>query len=334
MRTSTASSALPNVLYDEFGRKFEYLRLSITDRCNFKCQYCLPDGDQSSAKTSFLSVEESLTLVKAFAMMGTRKVRITGGEPALRRDLTDLIAALSALPEIEKVSLTTNGYNLLKYIDRWHAAGLSSINVSVDSFDPRQFEQITGDNRLTLILKGIERAQALGMSVKINSVLLKTYAADQWQHCLDWVKHHKLTLRFIELMQTGDNRDYFNVQHQSGELIRQRMLAQGWSLVAPEQYAGPALEYSHPDYLGKIGLIMPYSKDFCVSCNRLRVTAQGKLHLCLFASDAYDLRSAINSADPLAVVQQVKSLIGLKLDKHYLQDGNSGITRHLAMLGG
>jgi len=328
------SASIPSQLTDTFGRRFEYLRLSITDVCNFKCQYCLPDGYQCDTSREFLSLDEITVITQAFAMMGTKKVRITGGEPSLRGDLIDIIMAVSNTPGIQQVAITTNGFKLDKQISAWKKAGLTHLNVSLDSLNPEQFQQITGDGRFQNILDGIEQAIALGLVVKVNAVLLKTFCYDQLTSFLNWIKNKNLSLRFIELMQTGDNLAFFNKQHMSGQGIKDQLLRVGWQLKTKSKYAGPAQVFWHPEYNGNIGLIMPYSKDFCSDCNRLRVSATGSLHLCLFSEHGIDLHTSLKYKDPTLLAAQVFTHLGDKKETHALLQGKTGATKHLAMLGG
>lgn len=323
-----------NVLEDKFGRKFRYLRLSITDVCNYRCDYCLPDGYQGDKPEGFLSLNEIDILVNAFANLGTEKVRITGGEPSLRKDLTDIIARIKQHPKIKHVALTTNGFLLEKQVERWVTAGLDSINISIDSLDPAMFNAITGHDHLDRILRGIDKALASGIKVKVNAVLMRKLNQRSLQAFLDWIKQVPITLRFIELMQTGDNKALFDAQHVCGEPLKQTLLTQGWVPVLRDKAAGPAQEFSHAEYAGKIGLIMPYSKDFCATCNRLRVTAKGNLHLCLFADNGLSLREELASGDVAQVEQRLINLLGDKHATHYLDEGFTGATKHLAMLGG
>ncbi|WP_308367334.1 MULTISPECIES: GTP 3',8-cyclase MoaA [unclassified Microbulbifer] len=325
------------MLTDEFGRRFFYLRLSVTDVCNFRCNYCLPDGYQctgAQAREKTLSVAEVRTVVRAFASLGTEKVRITGGEPSLRRDLPDLIAATSGAAGIRRVAITSNGYRLANEIDRWRDAGLDQLNVSVDSLDPHQFERITGHHKLEKALRGIERALELGVETKVNTVLLREHNLGEYHKFLQWVRATPVTLRFIELMRTGDNRSFFASNHVSGRDIEKRLLRDGWERLARHRSAGPAREYRHPDYAGRIGLITPYSKDFCADCNRLRMSAQGALHLCLFAEQGIDLRDAIAGGDHRALAEMIRAAVSGKAAGHHLASGRTGATHNLAMLGG
>ncbi|MER2493812.1 GTP 3',8-cyclase MoaA [Catenovulum sediminis] len=324
------------MLQDKSGRQFHYLRLSVTDVCNFKCTYCLPDGYQCDTSREFLSIAEIKRVVRAFAALGTSKVRITGGEPGLRKDLSEIIQICASTPGINQVALTTNGFNLEKNIESWVNAGLTSLNVSIDSLDSKMFKAITGFNKLDSILRGLAKASVLGLdNIKINAVLMKQFNAHELNSYKEWLKDKPYTLRFIELMQTGDNQSFFSANHVSGLSIKQQLIEQNWLPVIKRKEAGPAEEYYHPNFKGKIGLIMPYSPDFCASCNRLRVSALGQLHLCLFADEGLDLRQFMQSDEQQSDLQNylTEALSGKKAS-HYLQQGLTGATRHLAMLGG
>lgn len=322
------------MLEDRYGRRFTYLRLSITDVCNFRCHYCLPDGYQCESSRDFLTLPEIKTTVAAFSQLGTKKVRITGGEPSLRKDLPHIIDTVANTSGIEQVAITTNGYKLPQQIQSWIDAGLTSLNVSVDSLDPRLFESITGHDKLDTILQGIEIAQNAGLPVKVNSVLMDQVKGEGFQRFLDWIKHKPISVRFIELMQTGDNLSLFNVQHQSGQSIKDKLLSQGWTRILKESTAGPAQEFQHPDYQGKIGLIMPYSKGFCDTCNRLRISSLGQLHLCLFAEKGLDLRDFMRNEDVAGLQAELTRLLQDKESGHWLDQGVTGATKHLAMIGG
>lgn len=323
------------VLEDGHGRRFYYLRLSVTDACNFRCGYCLPEGYRARAEEPGpLSVTEAATAMRAFARLGTQKVRLSGGEPSLRADLPDIIAAAHNTPGIRRVAVTSNGYKLPKVIDEWHCSGLDQLNISIDSLDAAEFARITGHDCLPRILTGIDRALALGVQTKVNAVLLSDGAGERLQQFLHWLRDTPVTLRFIELMQTGDNRSYFASNHLRGDTIERQLIEGGWQLLPRAIDAGPAREYAHPDYRGSIGLITPYGRDFCQSCNRLRVSAQGKLHLCLFADAGLDLREEIRRGDVDALAERIRNLVVGKAASHFLQQGQTGATRNLSVIGG
>jgi len=323
------------MLTDAYSRRFNYVRLSVTESCNFRCTYCLPDGTDCHSRSGELTLTEIRRLITAFAKLGTKKVRITGGEPSLRKDLTEIIATCKAVPGIEKVALTTNGYRLKRDAQAWQEAGLDAVNVSVDSLDADTFHLVTGQDKLADILAGIHYAKAIGIKqVKINTVLLKQHNALALPDFLNLVKQQDIALRFIELMRTGDNANFYQHQHLSGASIQQQLLADGWQLNPKARTDGPALEYSHSDYQGKIGLIMPYSKDFCADCNRLRVSSSGQLYLCLFTDTYQDLRSLLQTDDSAALMRFLQQAVQGKAFSHQLTQDYSGSTRHLAQIGG
>ncbi|WP_341660609.1 GTP 3',8-cyclase MoaA [Vibrio sp.] len=322
---------------DKFQRKFYYLRLSVTDVCNFKCQYCLPDGYKPSGRSnSFLTLPEIQRVARAFADCGTSKVRITGGEPSLRKDFAEIIHTVAQTHGITKVAMTTNGYRMKKQIHSWKDAGLTHINVSVDSLDPRMFHQITGENKYFEVMSGIDRAFEVGFEqVKVNVVLLKEWNSRSLPDFLCWIKDRPIQLRFIELMQTGEMDQLFQSQHVSGVSIRNQLMADGWLLKQRQSNDGPAQVYYHPDYVGEVGLIMPYERDFCVSCNRLRVSAKGKLHLCLFGEQGIELRDLLQQdSQEQALIERIQGQLQTKAVSHFLHEGNPGMTPHLASIGG
>jgi cyclic pyranopterin phosphate synthase len=326
------------MLVDNFSRRFTYLRLSVTEACNFRCNYCLPQGTDcsTSKRAQELTLPEIENLVRAFARLGTRKIRITGGEPSLRHDLTEIIALCKSIPDIETVALTTNGYRLQQDLPAWKAAGLDTLNVSIDSLDAARFEMITGHAKLHKILEGLTLASQLGIQqIKINAVLMRGFNDEALEDFMKFVRSRALTLRFIELMQTNDNLEFFQRHHLSGQHLIERLLAQGWQELPRELHAGPAREFYHADYRGRIGLIMPYSKDFCGSCNRLRVSSTGQLFLCLFADEHQHLRDLLQRpADQQKLMDYLSKAVAGKAASHSLHDHKPGATRHLAMIGG
>ncbi|MDQ2068669.1 GTP 3',8-cyclase MoaA [Natronospira bacteriovora] len=322
-------------LEDRFGRRFAYLRLSITDVCNFRCEYCLPDGYQGRP-TGFLHQAEIGRLVRSFAELGIRKLRITGGEPLVRKDALAIIAEAAATPGIEKVALTTNAFNLARQAEALREAGLSAINISLDSLNPEGFERITGDKRFDKVMAGIDAAIAAGIpSVKINTVLLGGLNDHEVPDFMEFVRERPVAVRFIELMQTADNGEYFRRRHVSGQTVADRLQAAGWVPQKRGETDGPAVEYTHPDYAGRIGLIAPYAPGFCDGCNRLRVTARGGLRLCLFGNGTHDLRPLLqDDADMPALKRSIcQTLVGKEVS-HHLHEGDFGDTPHLASTGG
>lgn len=324
-------------LTDGHGRRFEYLRLSLTDVCNFRCSYCLPDGyRKQTGLPANLTVRETGRLIAAFARLGLWKVRLTGGEPSLRPELLDIARTVAATPGIRKLAMTTNGYRLAERAADYAAAGISALNVSVDSLDPARFAAITGHDRLGEVLDGIAAAGLAGItSIKLNSVLMRGVNDDELEGFIAFVQRHDLALRFIEVMRTNDNPGFFARHHLAGAEIAARLETLGWQPLLREAGAGPAVDYARAGEPGRIGIIAPYSKDFCATCNRLRVSARGKLHLCLFGDHGIDLRPLLASDDQIELLTaRIAALTATKAPAHRLHAGDSGATPHLASIGG
>lgn len=322
-------------LQDRFGRRFSYLRLSVTDVCNFRCEYCLPNGYLGNPR-GFLALDEIRRLVKAFTELGTWKVRLTGGEPTVRKDFLEIVRALKAIPGVQRLAMTTNAYRLARDAETLRAAGLDAINISLDALDAERFEHITGDHRFDQVMAGIEAALSAGFSsVKINAVLLRGLNDDQLPAFMEFVRVHPVSVRFIELMQTGTNAEYFALRHLSTAAVRRMLDDAGWKARQRSPGDGPAVEYLHPDYRGTIGLIAPYAPGFCDSCNRLRVTARGGLRLCLFGHGAADLRPLLQHDHQREELKaRIIAALFAKTPGHRLHQGDFGDTPHLAMTGG
>lgn len=325
----------PQPLTDSFSRRLTYLRLSITDFCNFRCEYCLPNGYQGKRPDNELSVSEIATLIRGFAQVGTRKVRITGGEPSIRRDVVEIIQTIKQTPGIETVAMTSNGYKLGKHLANWQLAGLNQINISMDSFDAATFHQMTGFNILPQLMADMDRLlESTDIKLKINSILMSETAFDNLINAMNYIKHRPVTYRFIEFMQTSDNSDLFFAQHAQASSISDYLLKNGWRTNQRGSADGPAIEYSHPNYLGRIGIIAPYAAHFCDSCNRLSVNSVGKVHLCLFDQANHDIRQHLRQHDVRGLVNTLRSFMPIKPEHHHLHDSNSGMMNNLSMIGG
>ena len=329
-----------NILKDSFGRKFPYIRLSISDVCNFKCGYCLPDGykiDKSDNRT-FINTEEIKRLARALSELGVSKIRLTGGEPTIRKDFFEIIKIIKENSGIKKTAITTNGYKLDKIANDIKNSGLDGINISIDSLDPKTFKKITGHDRLEEILRGIKNLQKLNFkNIKINAVLLKgindtEQDFDSWAQ---FIKNNEIDFRYIELMQTGDNLDYFNKYHVPSKKFIDYLNNNNWIIQTFGKDAGPAKNYLNPKFKGKFGVIAPYSKDFCKSCNRLRITAKGDLRLCLFGNTGINIRHLMQKDNQ---IEELKDLIlkqlNFKKESHYLEIGETGLTKNLSTTGG
>ena len=324
------------MLVDNFNRSFPYLRLSITDVCNFSCQYCLPNGYQKTGNEHFLRKDEINRLVDAFVELGVWKIRLTGGEPTIRKDFTEIAQMIASKPQVETMAFTTNGYRLKERAQEWFDAGMNAINISIDSFNAKNFHQITGHNRMQEVRDGIDKTLKVGFEkVKINVVLLKGVNDDEVDQYLEYVKDTPVSVRYIELMQTGDNLTYFNKFHLSADHVKDQLVKRGWVENIRTSGAGPAVNFTHSDYAGSVGLIAPYSKDFCTGCNRLRITSTGDLRLCLFGNVGIPLRHMLQNDDqkePLKTA--IRKQLEFKASSHFLAMGDTGIMTNLSSTGG
>jgi len=327
-------------LQDTFGRKFPYIRLSITDICNFKCTYCLPDGYKKTPgdTRSFMSAEEISRLTKALSQLGVCKIRLTGGEPTVRKDFFNILKDMKQNSNIPKVTMTTNGYRLDKIAKQLHEAGLDGINISIDSLNRETFKKLTGHDRLNEILEGIKILQKLGFkNIKVNAVLLKGIndTHEEFEKFGNFIKNNKIDFRFIELMQTGDNLDYFKKNHVSSKIFKDYLEKNNWISQTFGKDAGPSLNFIHPTFEGKFGLIAPYSKGFCQTCNRLRITSRGDLRLCLFGNTGISIRHLLrDDTQKNELVDLIIKQLHLKKESHYLELGDTGITPNLSSTGG
>ena len=329
-----------SLLNDNFGRSFPYIRLSITDVCNFKCGYCLPNGYQTdkSDNRKFLHLDEIKRLAKALSELGVSKIRLTGGEPTVRKDFFDIIKTIKENSGIKKTVITTNGYHLDKIAHKIKESNLDGINISIDSLNRETFKRITSHDRLDEILRGIRLLQSLNFkNIKINAVLLKGIndSEEDFNQWSTFIEKNEIDFRFIELMQTGDNLDYFKRYHVPAIKFTNYLNKNNWIVQTFGRDAGPAKNYLNPKFKGKFGIIAPYSKDFCKNCNRLRITAKGDLRLCLFGNTGINIRHLMQKDEQL---EELKDLIlnqlNFKKESHYLELGETGLTKNLSTTGG
>ncbi|BDG08510.1 GTP 3',8-cyclase MoaA [Anaeromyxobacter paludicola] len=324
-------------LQDAFGRRFTYLRLSVTEACNFRCAYCLPDGYRATpGLPAPLTPAEVRRLAAAFAGLGVEKVRLTGGEPTVRKDLVQLVEAVAGTPGIRKVALTTNGYDLVRLARPLREAGLTALNVSVDSLDPRRFEEVTRRPLLSQVLAGIEAALAEGFApVKVNAVLLRGLGEAELARFVGWTRDVPISVRFIELMRTGCDQGYYAANHRPVAWVEEALAARGFAAAPRGATDGPAVEYRHPAHAGTVGVIAPTAAHFCEGCNRLRVSSQGALRLCLFGEKDASLRPLLQSdGQGPALAARLAELVGEKPRAHRLSEGRAGLAWNLAGIGG
>lgn len=312
-------------MLDSYGRKIDYLRVSITDRCNLRCRYCRPADDaENSGDSEVLALEHIVRLVKVGAKIGVRKVRLTGGEPLMRKDVVQLVAEIAAIPGIEDISITTNGTLFAQMAESLKAAGIKRVNFSLDSLDPSKFEYITRHGRMQHVLASIIKALELGMSpVKLNTVVMKGINDDE---VLDFVRlayQYPLHVRFIEFMPIGDSAKTQQEWFLSSKEIKKKV-DQQYNLIntAAVTGGGPARYYKLYGGAGTIGFISPMSQHFCAECNRLRITADGQLRGCLFSKDEVSLKLVQQNdiSDEVLEGLFIKAIKG-KPSCHHLSEG-------------
>lgn len=297
---------------DRFGRTITYLRLSLTERCTLKCAYCRA-GEGICPKKSELRTDEFLRIVRAFAAVGVKKVRLTGGEPMLRRDLIPIISGIRAIDGIEEITMTTNGQHLSGQCRALREAGLDRLNISVDSLKPERYTAITGGGSLALVLAGIEEALSAGFpSLKLNVVLLRGQNDDETADFIALTKDRPISVRFIEYMPLGET-DQASLRVTGAELLKKHP-----QLVPVEpSYPGqPARDYQIPGYVGRVGLIDPMSHRFCADCNRVRVMSDGMIRPCLGSNEEFSLKEALEKPDDRALNAVIAQAISHKPETH------------------
>ena len=284
-------------LVDGYGRKIDYLRISITDHCNLKCYYCTPfSGRDHLDRSEILTYEEMLTAARAAAAAGITKIRITGGEPLVRKGVVEFCRMVSGLDGLKSLALTTNGVFLAEMAEPLFKAGVRRINISLDTLRPDRFEKITGYNWLPRVLAGIERAEQIGMDpIKINTVVMRGVNDDEIEDLAALTLSKPYHVRFIELMPTNSTacEDYKSLFVPVEEFMKRIHQIESVQIEPATDSYGPARLCKLPDSIGKVGFIAPISWHFCGSCNRLRLTADGKIKTCLFSQEEIDIKAAL-----------------------------------------
>ncbi len=307
-------------LVDSYNRNHTYLRISVTDRCNLRCHYCMPaEGIELKERENILRFEEILRLTKIFAEMGINKIRLTGGEPLVRKGLTELISNVARIQEINAIGMTTNGFLLPQFITQLKAAGLTHLNISLDTLKPERFSQITRREGLTQVLEGIDSALKEGVSpLKINTVIMGGINDDEIPDFVEFVRDKPLILRFIEYMPFKSNR--WNNMRFIPYLEIKKRIEMKYDLQpchTVDQSISVAKNYQIPGFTGKIGFITPISNHFCDACNRLRLTADGHLKSCLFYTPELNLKNVLrNGASEDEIKSTIQKILQLKPQKH------------------
>ena len=330
-------------LIDPFARTINYLRVSVTDRCDFRCVYCMSENMTFLPKKELLTLEELDRMCSAFVRMGVKKLRITGGEPLVRRGIMTFFQAMSRHLEtgaLSELTLTTNGSQLEKYATDLASCGVKRINISLDTLDEEKFARVTRWGRLPQVLRGIDAAQAAGMRVKINTVALKGFNEDELFTLTDWCAARDVDITFIEVMPMGDlgNEDRIG-QYWSLKDLRADLAARGSLTDLPERTGGPARYVRVDDTGQKIGFITPLSHNFCESCNRVRITCTGEIYTCLGQEGHSDLRAPLRASENDAVLEEaIRAAIGLKPKGHDFdysrQEVDGQVSRHMSHTGG
>jgi GTP 3',8-cyclase len=326
-------------MHDGFGRRIEYLRISVTDKCNLRCVYCMPEeGLPWLRRQDLLSYEEIVAIVREMAPLGLRKLRITGGEPLVRRDLPSLVRMLRAVPGIEDIALSTNAVLLDETADELREAGVDRLNVSLDSLVPERIDAISRrPGSAERIFAGLDAAERAGFSpIKINCVVMRGRNDDEVEAFAGISRERPWHVRFIEVMPTGENLDVAGDEFVSADEMLERIRLIGdLHPVAGPKGNGPARYFAFPDAPGTIGVITPMSHNYCDRCNRMRLTADGQLRPCLFGAIQTNLRDPLRRGEPIEPL--VRETLRIKPERHWLTHGSdtgSGGLLALSQVGG
>ena len=322
-------------MFDSTRREIHYLRLSVTDLCNLRCRYCMPDGVEKLEREAVLTYEEFLRLAALFAQCGIDTVRVTGGEPLVRKNVAQLVAGLKAIPGIRKVTMTTNGILLAQQLPALLAAGLDSVNISLDTLRPEVFRQITARDEFAAVQAGLQAALESGIPVKLNCVPQAGVNEGELEDLAALAENRPLQVRFIEMMPIGYGAAMPCI---SGPELRQRF-ARRWPELQPLTEAafgdGPAVYYTVPGWQGSIGFIAAVHGKFCASCNRVRLTSQGFMRPCLASEAGCDLRALLRSgADDTQLLAAIRETIWAKPREHHFEDSSMPATRGMYRIGG
>ena len=328
-------------LVDQFQRRITYLRLSVTDRCDLRCSYCMPERQTFLPRSEVLSLEELHQLALGFIARGVTKIRLTGGEPLVRRDMLELVRALGRKlgDGLDELTLTTNATQLAAVVDDLAAAGVRRINVSLDTLDRAKFAALTRRDSLPQVLEGIAAARAAGLAVKLNTVALKGVNEAEIPELMRWAHGQGLELTLIEVMPLGEV-DGDRIDHYLPlSAVREALDAQFTLTPSPHRSGGPARYVDVAETGGRLGFITPLTNNFCADCNRVRVTATGQLYACLGGAERVDLRAALRSDSPAAALSAGLDLaMRIKPERHHFAIDRAGaapaLARHMSVTGG
>lgn len=318
-------------MLDGYGRDINYMRVSVTDKCNLRCRYCMPEGVEIVPMSSLLSFEEITVVCRLASDLGIDRIKITGGEPLVRKGVTDLIAMLKSLPGIRQVTMTSNGILLGRFLPDLLKAGLDGVNISLDTMSPKTYKTITGSDRIKDVLSGILAATASGLRVKINSVLMKDLNEKDWESLIMFAKDYPIDVRFIEMMPIGAGAAFESVSNV--DILDQ--ISHSYPDISKDQSVhgnGPAVYYKIPGFAGTVGFISAIHGKFCDSCNRIRMTAIGDLKPCLCYATSFNIRDTLRHENEEAVKAMLKEVILQKPRAHCFEDKDQ-ITEKSRMIG-
>ncbi|WP_299316707.1 GTP 3',8-cyclase MoaA [uncultured Halomonas sp.] len=330
---------MPPELIDDFGRRVRYVRISVTDRCDFRCVYCMSEEMTFLPRAQVLTLEELALVARAFVELGVEKVRLTGGEPLVRRDIDRLVGEIGALPGLRDFAMTTNGAGLGRFSAKLRAGGLGRLNISLDSLDPARFRRLTRTGELSRVIDGIRAAREAGFQrIKLNAVILKGRNDDEVLDLVDFARRERLDISFIEEMPLGDVSDHRRDEtFCSSDEVQARIETRYRLLPTTESTLGPSRYFRMADSESRVGFISPHSHNFCASCNRVRVTVEGRLLLCLGNEHSVDLRRVLraNPGDIDALKHAIVAAMPLKPERHHFTtDGDVQVVRFMNMTGG
>ncbi|MDR5891982.1 GTP 3',8-cyclase MoaA [Halomonas mongoliensis] len=330
---------MPPELIDDFGRRVRYVRISVTDRCDFRCVYCMSEEMTFLPRAQVLTLEELALVARAFVELGVEKVRLTGGEPLVRRDIDRLVGEIGALPGLRDFAMTTNGAGLGRFAAKLRAGGLGRLNISLDSLDPARFRRLTRTGELARVIDGIRAAREAGFQrIKLNAVILKGRNDDEVLDLVDFARRERLDISFIEEMPLGDVSDHRRDEtFCSSDEVQARIERRYPLLPTTESTLGPSRYFRMADSESRVGFISPHSHNFCASCNRVRVTVEGRLLLCLGNEHSVDLRRVLRAhpGDIDALKRAIVAAMPLKPERHHFTtDGDVQVVRFMNMTGG
>ena len=323
--------------FDKFGRRLKYLRISVTDRCNFRCKYCMPNNDFEMVECSdILRYEDILFASEVFASLGVNRIRITGGEPLVRKGICQFLDKLTKIENISEVMLTTNGSLLEKYAADLYNAGVKRLNISLDSLIPERIKYITGVDKTDAIFAGIKKAAETGFApIKVNSVIIRDFNDDEIIKFAELSAKYNIICRFIEFMPIGNSENWNEKNIVYGSEIIERLKDFEPQEMLKAKNSGPAVNYKLNNG-GIIGIITPISKHFCSECDKLRITADGKIRPCLLSDNEIDIKKAIKDKDKEMLIKQIMQSLNIKHNEHNITTGeqNHDFKRTMSKIGG